>query len=369
MENTKKKNLGRRIYFIGLTVYTLALCVVAAIGLRIAWQFAEEYEASRPTHTIDAYVQSLSQNQWVESIEDTIADMPHEAQTNAECAVIVKDMLSDGVSYVRKASSDSKQASYSLLCNGNEFGVVTLVEDQDMAQKVKFGMLPWKVSEETFDFTGLYSTVEVTVPSTYSVEINGYELEEQHIVEKDIPLDVLEPYYKTVNNLPTKVTYRFENAIGELEPTIYDENGEEFLLDASKDDSQYIKPCDEKMLARFDDFAYEFSDRYFHYITGITDPGYGYDRLSTLMKLNSDLDKRMKNAMDGLSWAHTYTLRIDNVTVNGAIDLGDGFYVLDMSTQTTTLQPGKGEINDTHNMKIVVEDSANELRAHMLELY
>ena len=367
MDNTRKKNRGRRAYFICLTIYTLALSVAAVFALSIVWNFAEEYEASRPGHAIEAYVKELSENQWVDSIADTLSAMPHEAQSNAECAELVREMLSKDITYTRKAGAGA--ASYALLCNGSEFGRVTLVEDQDYADRVKFGMLPWKVDTEEFDFTGLYSTVEITVPSTFTVELNGYELEEQHIVEKDIKLDVLEDYYDTVPNLPTKVTYRFENAIGELTPTVYDENGEEFLVDAAKDDSQYIVPCSDAVLARLSDFAYEFSDRYFHYITGLTDPVYGYDRLSTVMKLGSDLDERMKRAMDGLSWAHTSSLRIDSVVLNGGINLGDGFYVADVSTQTTTFQPGQGEVVGTHNMKIVVEDSANELRAHSMELY
>lgn len=365
----KKKNLGRKIYFIFLTIYVVLLSAAACYGLKIVWDYAEEYEAARPDYVISAYVDELRQNRWVDSMEDTVKAMSHEMQTNSECADVVKEMLANEITYSRTASDSAGTASYSLFCDGRKFGVITLVEDEDYADKVKYGMLPWKISEESFDFTGLYSHVEITVPSTFTVELNGNELGEEYIVEENIKMDVLEDYYESCPTLPTKVTYRFENVIGTLNPVVYDENGNEFVIDESRDDSQYIKACDDATMARLNDFAYEFSVRYFEFISGITDPGYGYARLSTVMKSGSDLDDRMKRALDGLSWAHTASLRIDSIELNGGSDLGDGYYLADVTTKTTTLQPGQGEVNGTHNLKIVIQDSANELRALMLELY
>lgn len=366
----KKKELGRRIYFIFLAIYIALLSAAACYGLKIVWDYAEEYEAARAEHTIKAYVDELRANKWLDSMRDVVDEMPHEMQSNSECTDVIKQMLSGEITYSRTANTGNSEASsYSLLCDGKKFGVVTLVEDESYADKVKFGMLPWKVSEESFDFTGLYSDIEITVPSTFTVELNGNELGEEYIVEKGIKMDVLEDYYKACPTLPTKVTYRFENVFGTLEPVVYDENGNEFVIDKSRDDSQYIKACDDETLGRLKDFAYEFSVRYFEYISGITDPGYGYARLSTVMKSGSDLDDRMKRALDGLSWAHTSSLRIDSIELNAGSDLGDGYYLADVTTVTTTLQPGQGEVNGTHNLKIVIQDSANELRALMLELY
>ena len=366
---SKKKNRGRKIYFVFLSIYTLALIVLAIIGLNYVWDYAAEYETARPENTIKAYVSELQKNKWVDSMRDTIEEMSHEMQTNSECADIVKNMLSGEITYSRTASQLSGGTSYSLLCDGQKFGVVTVVEDESYADNVKFGMLPWKIAEESFDFTDLYSSVEITVPSTYTVELNGNRLGEEYIVEKDIKFDVLEDYYESCPTLPTKVTYRFENFIGELNPVVYDEEGNEFVIDKSKDDSQYVKSCGDDVLARLDDFAFEFAVRYYEYTSGITDPTYGYQRLLAYMKKGSDLDDRMVRALDGLSWAHTSTLRMDSVVLNGGTDLGDGYYLADITAQTTTLQPGQGEVNGTHNMRVIVQDSANELRAIMLELY
>jgi len=367
----RKKKLGGKIYAISLAVYTLALIIVAIYGLSIVWDYAEEYEKSRPNNTMDEYVENLSKNLWDDSIADTIAAMPHEMQSDSECADIVKEMLSAGISYSRMpgGSDDAMSISYSLLCGDSVFGQVTLMEDESKKEEVKFDMLPWTVYKEEFDFTGLYSSVQVTVPATFSVELNGHELDEEYIVEEGIKYDVLDNYYDDYPNLPTKVTYKYDNVIGTLEPVIYDEDGNEFVIDPEKDDSQFISYCDETELSHFNEFAETFCDRYFNYISGIYDPSYGYQRLLPYMKLGSDLDERMKQAMDGLSWAHTSSVRIDYVTLNSAIDISDGFYILDVSAGTTTLHPGQGEVVATQNMRLIVTDSGNDIRAVMMELY
>ena len=55
-----------------------------------------------------------------------------------------------------------------------------------------------------------------------------------------------------------------------------DENGNDFVIDPNKDDSQFIKPCDESELARLSEFAVGFVDRYLTYTSGAVDPSYGY---------------------------------------------------------------------------------------------
>ena len=366
----KKKNLGRRIYFIFLSIYTVALIVAALIGLSIVKNYAVEYEASLPVHAIEAYVAEIRENRWLNSMRPSVLEMRHEMQSDSECIATVKQKLSGEIKYSRVPTEEGIDGmSYALLSDGKKFGVVSFVNDESYADKSKFGMLPWKVSSEKFDFTDLYSSIEVTVPATFTVEINGNELGDEYIVEKDIKLDVLKAYYKSCPTLLTKVKYKVENLVGSVELKIYDDNGEEYTIDESRDDSQYIKNCSDSVFARLETFAYDFSDRYFHYITGLVDPTYGYQRLQTVMKSGSDLDERMKVAMDGLSWSHTNSLRIDSVTLNSGIDLGDGYYLADVTTKTTTLEPGRGEVNGTQNFKMVVQDSANELRALMLELY
>ena len=369
MTRSEKRKRSSRIYWICLSLYGILITAAAVYALSQVWVYAEEYEASRPNNTMDAYVAELSENLWGDGIAETISSMSHEVQTDDEVAEHVKALLRNGITYVRKGGSGDDSVNYSLRCNGNEFGVVKLVEDDSNADQLKFGMLPWKVESEEFDFNGLYSSVEIVVPRTYEVHLNDVKLGSEYIVEEGIKYDVLEEYYDEFENLPSKVRYKYDNAIGTLDFTVYDENGEVFIIDESKDDSQFINPCTEEEMERLGEFAAGFVVNYLKYISGVTDPMYGYGKLLPYLVEGADLDQRMKNSMDGLSWAHTSSCTVNSVTLNSALSLGDGFYMCDISSNATTFAIGHGEVDNDSNMRVIVVDNEGDIRAISLELY
>ena len=97
----KKKNLGRRIYFIFLSIYTIALVIAALIGLSIVKDYATEYEATLPVHAIEAYVAEIRENKWLNSMRESVMEMRHEMQSDSECIATVKQKLSGEIKYSR----------------------------------------------------------------------------------------------------------------------------------------------------------------------------------------------------------------------------------------------------------------------------
>lgn len=375
----KKRLLGRVLYTLFLGLWAVLLSYAAYYALGKVWIYAEEYEASRPNHTMDAYVEELSRNLWDEGIADTVKAMPHEVQSDEEVAEHVRDMLSQGISYSRKGGGGEGRAIYALRCSGNEFGTVTIAEVDDYEppfdmtrfpwKLLPWSIRPWKVESEAFDFGGLYSSVEIVVPRTYPVYLNGVQLGAEYVVETGIPFDVLKNYYERYDGLPTKIRYRFDNIIGSIDPVILDENGEVFHIDSTKDDSQFIKPCSPEKLERLSQYTAGFVDRYLKYTSGVVDPTAGYQRLQPYLLAGADLDTRMHSAMDGLSWAHTSSINVESAQLNGALALGDNYYILDITTVATTYTKGKGEVENVTNMRIIVRERNDDIRAIFLELY
>lgn len=369
----KKKKSGR-FYFLFLLVYILIVLGVIAFFMTKVWGFAEEYEAARPAHTMDAYVEDLNQNLWNDQVAQAIADMPHEVQSDEECAQVVKDMLSAGISYARTASTDSADSiNYALRCGDKVIGKVTLIEDSSLADQVQYGMLPWIVSGAEFDFSGLYSSVEVTVPKSYTVMLNGTTLGSEYIIEDDIQFDLLKDYYSSYPKLPVMVTYRYEHIIGELDPVILDDHGNEVLLDESRGQEQFLNNCSDAELAKLTDFTERFAERYQSYNAGIgDDPATVYvNRLAGYIMPGSDLEFRMKAAQDGLGWAHTNSINIEYTILNSAVSFGEGVYLCDYSSAFTT----KG-INGTqdfeNNIKMIVIDKTgdmSDLRVAEMSMY
>ena len=374
----RKTRRGKLIYALCLYAWCFVLIAAAFFALSRVWEYAAEYEASRPEQAMRRYVADLSEEFWDEGIAETVAAMPHEVQTDEEVAEHVREMLRDGVSFVRKGGG-SGRAVYTLRCNGRAFGTVTLAEDPSYVPRIDVSRFPWsvlpwslktwKVESEEFDFNGLYSSVEVVVPETFSVWLNGVRLGEDCIVERGILFDALADYYKYYDGLPTKVRYRFDNVIGRLVPEIRDENGEVFSLDRGRDDSQFIKPCSEEELERLADFTAGFTVNYLKYVSGVNDPNYGYQKLSPYLLAGSELDERMKGMLDGLSWSHTSSITVDTSRLNGALALGGGFYVCDMTARASTFSMGKGQEWTVSNMRVIVEKKNDDVRALALELY
>ena len=366
----RKKNRGAKVYAIFLTAYVLLLAAAIMFGLSKVWEYAVEYEQSRPENVMDEYIANLSENLWDESIAQTIAAMPHEMQSDEDCAQIVQEMLRNQISYARAGSEESLTQVYNLRCNGSPFGKVTLKEDESKADQVKYGMLPWLVYKEEFDFTGLYSSVEVTAPASYTVQLNGNTLGPEYIIVSGIHMDVLEGYYDKYPNLPTKVTYRFDNIIGELLPVILDEDGNEFTIDPSRDDSQFIKGVDDGRLARFQEFAPKFIERYEKYISGIykNEIQYGYQKLLPYIKSDSDISNRLWLMQDGLSWAHNSYLTINSVVLNGAISLGEDTYILDVSYDFN-VGTTRGDEQYVENAKLIVTDIGGDIRVVTMDIY
>ena len=370
---SKKNKHGKVIYWACLLIYTGVLSVLAVLALKAVWSFAEQYQASMPEPVVDKYIAGLNQNLFDEGVEETISSMPHEVQTDEEVQAAVKEILNGEITYARTTSDDPGLNAYAILCGDNTFGRVYLKRDDTKDPNFKlygkditlpYDLRPWVIAKEEFDFTGLYTSVQVTIPESYSVSLNGHTLDSEYIIEDNIPFDCLKSYYSINPNLPKKVTYRFDDLIGHIDPVIYDESGNEYTVDPDRDDSQYIKPCDDATRSRLDAFCSKFVEAYSKYTSGILGKysSGGYAALQNYVQAGSDLDKRLYEALDGLGWAHTNSYSLDSYVLNDAIDLGEGYYVCDVTTETTSVTSGNGEQHDENNLKILVLDDGTELR-------
>lgn len=377
---SKKRRRGRVVYTIFLILYMILIALAALYALKMVWDYAEEYELSRVSHTLDSYLENLNRDRWSDGVERAVREMEHETQSDEEIKSFVQNKLSSGVTAVRKSgSADGSSITYSLRCSGGEIGTVTVTEDEtyrgkiDVTQKpwslLPWRIQPWKVTGESFNFDSLYSSVEVVVPSEYSVWINGTQLGEEYITERGIHYDLYEEYYKYWDYLPTKVRYRFDHVIGEAIPEIRDPEGNTVVIDENDGDSQFVEPASDETVARYTEFIIPFTRAYLTYISGVPDSGVHLAELRPYLMKGQDLESRMNDAMDGLSWAHTSSIHVDSVDVNSVLELVDGYTVVDVTAVASTYYYGKGELSDTTNLKVMVYDDGQRLWAESLELY
>ena len=369
----KKSHFGSFVYLIVLAAYVILLTLVILFVLKKGWTYAEEHENALPAKVMDVYIAEKNQNLLTGSVMDEISAMPHEFQSDEEVGALVRQMFSSELSYARTVGGDGEtRLVYAILCEGRSIGTVTMVRDQSKADSVEFGELPWTIESEEYDFSELYSSLEVTVPQSYSVALNGHPLDAGYIVNYGIHYDVLEEYYKNHPDLPTKVTYHVDHILGHLEPTIYDDLGNVTAIDPTRNDSQFIRPIDDYTMSRLAAFAVAFSDPYLKYSSNATDPYSGYAGVEPYLYPNGELAERLKLTIDGYGWAHTTSYRFDGAQLVNAIALGDGYYSIDINAQTVITYPNKGVngvVNDNNGLKVLVFDYYGEFKAIEVERY
>lgn len=385
MAKAKKKRrsaVGTALYVLVLVLWILALSAGALYILKQVWDYADVYDETQPEPVLNAYLASLRENLWDDSIAAELAAMPHQVQSDEEVASLVKQMLTEGEIWALLDSSKTRsdRRTYALICGeDNIFGEVVLEEDTtrnlvanvDIPSQVvgvlaRIGvaiqpeLYPWKVAEESFDFSGLYSSVRVTVPESYRVSLNNVFLSDEYIVERDIHYDVLEHYYWRYDNLPCKVTYQFDHIMGHIDPVVYDENGNVFVIDENKDDSQFLQPVDPQVLSVLEGFINEFADAYLHYSAGTMDPYAGYNLLLPYIERGSEFDEKMKQALDIGDWRHNSNYQYKGSGVTNAVKLGENFFVVEFYAGATVQQPA-GLMDVTRNFRAIVDGSKGTL--------
>ena len=384
MKKSTKRKLGPAVYGTFIIVYVIFLLIVVMAILGKTWKFAVDYEAALPEPVIKAYIAELNENKYNEALGETIASMQHDVQSDEQVAEAVKYLLNGEITYSRAGGSDGDNSiKYDLVCGTNKFGDVELVRDDNAGKdanfvvpvfKWGFDLRPWKIGQQNFYLDGLYSSAGITVPETYTVKVNDITLDESYIVQRDIPYDVLEKYYDDYPGLPTKVSYRLDDFIGHMDMKVYDEHGNEVNIDDSKDDWQYIEqPSDEEM-ASLGAYVSDFADKYLYFSSGVGNPNGAYAALKPFIVEGSDLDQHLKAALANYAegWLNTNSYQFNGATVNSAMNVGAGYYLLDVTAETTVTFPNKGEngvVHDAIGLNMVVHSDGSSYKVISVTTY
>ena len=369
------------IYVVLLTLWILFLAALCLYILNQMWAYADAYEETLKEPVIEAYMTKLRANVWDDSIAATVEAMPHPLQTDEEVGALVKEMLlNDEITYAEKPGyTRSDSITYYLLCGDNIFGEVTLrqdtsknlVKDVDLPDVIIGGLAkmgvaiqpelyPWKVAEESFDFSGLYSSISVTVPESYSVSVNGTMLDEGYIVERGIEFDNLTSYYYRYDNLPTKVTYQVDNLMGHIDPVIYDENGNVTTIDENQDDSQFLKPVDSETWARLETHLDGFSNAYLHMSASTGDPQTAYAELANYIEAGSELDNKLIQVFLIGDWSHNSYYQYKGFELLNAHSLDSNCYVVEYKASASVNQPA-GTVDLERTFRSIVDDKGDRM--------
>ncbi len=359
MKRTAKKKAS---FLKGLLAYAVFFLSLAVIGMVILFRFLDEYEKTRPERAVEQYMASFD----IERIKDYEKDFLLSLDTNIQppdvSFSIIREFLQPGVKEIKDpARSSDDKLTYVLKCGDTVIGSFELQQSDPIA----FGLRPWYVSGEDFDFSFLLDSCDpVTVPKDYRVYCNGYLLDDHYIITDDIKFDYLKDYYGTDYVLPYMCTYQIGEYLSEIDLEVYDETGAPAEPRNDNVQEEYLsRYCDEAKKAEITAFIPEFIDKYVAF-TGSSKWNYreNYYALEDYLVKGGDLQERTFNTMDSLVFGTYRNNVITDIQIRKILDIGGGRYMCDLTYFVDCLG-GMGFVKTENIIRLIVQDTDNGIKA------
>lgn len=359
----KKQKRGGLWFGLGMVLYAVIVLGAAAFGLKWLWGFLESYEASRPYIAIDAYMEKLTREHIVDSCADLLDQVDTNIQSEESCRQIMMDALSEDITYARKASECTEDKQVFVLRSGKQvvgsFSIVTTAPNAH-------GFKPWTFDSEEFDLSFLMGseTISVTVPEGYPVSVNGVTLDQSYIISTETEkFDVLEDYYEDYD-LPVFTLHTYQAGPflkQEFTMEVTDAAGNPFVYDESFDKYALIHNLDENETKTLDAFLEEFLDVYVLFAGCANDDRYtNYGKVTQYVVPDSNLAKRMREALDGMMYAQSRGDEVDSILVNHYVRLSEGVYLCDVTYKVNTTG-NEGVVQTTTNCHMILVETGGKL--------
>ena len=357
----KRSGIGTAVYVVILVLWMLFLAACCLYVLNEVWNYASVYDQTQIDPVIEEYFDRLQTNMWSDGMDALVRTMPHPTKTDAEVKEMIQTKLRENtLRYAIKpgfARSDS--VTYNLFCGTGVIGEVVLKQDTGnnlvkdinlpsvvvgalakMGVAIQPQLYPWKVAGESFDFDelGLYSSVRVTVPENFSVQVDGVTLGPEYIIETGIKYDNLTDLYYEYEGLPTKVTYKLEEGMGDSDVVVFDENGNVFQIDENASDAQFMKQLDEGTRYGLTDFINNFANYFLQMRSNTIEPMYAYQQLLPYIKTGTEMDNRLKQSMID-TWSHNSYYQFNGSEILRAYEFRDQLVIVEFHAEASAQQP------------------------------
>lgn len=351
----------------GALIYASVFLLAAVIGWIVLWNFMEAYEQSRPKNTLNDYIGSLSAETMLQNSGDLLQRVDSNLQSEAECGEMIRKMTEGKLRYTKDGQKSSEtEQGYFLMAGKQKIGSFTLKAGEPGA----FGMTPWKIVNAVYNFDGLLGEpVSVTVPSDYSVSVNGYTLDDSYCTARGIRYALFGDFYESYDQLPTMKTYTVQNYLDSVSVEVRDPAGNPVEMTEPMDWEAGLPECTDAKVTAKDNFIQDFVGRYVAFSgssAGTARGNFGY--LRQLLVPGGNLSQRLATALDGLQFGQSVMDKIVDIQIHHRIPLGGDRYLYDITYLVDTTGK-KGVVQTTNNMKVIIAEMNGSLYAEAMASY
>ncbi len=360
VKKKKKKSWG---FLIFMLLWCVLLLGATAYGLKHLWAYLEIYEVALPEYAIDGYMAELKKEDIYDKTDTLTALIDFNLETEESCRSFVLDSLEGDLVYsLRQKESTDTERVYAILCGKKTIGTVNLSQQAEVA----YGLKPWAVTGEDYDLAYLMGTetVSVTAPEGYTVKVNGVELDERYITQRDIHFESMEALYEDYE-VPSMVVYEAGPFLSGGELELFDRQGEP----AEEDLEAYLNNCTDEETQELDEFVAEFVEAYVAYAG--SNKNTRHKNLETALKYvvsGSDLESRMKAALEGLQYGQSKGDEVVSLTRNQCTNVGQDRYYVDITYEVDT-EGKNGTVRTTTNAQLILIRTDSGLKTEIMMNY
>lgn len=351
-----KRRRGWLIFTICLLLYAIVFLVALGFGLDWLWGYMASYEASRPNHTVENYMEQLTPAYIYDKSTDLIAKADSSVQSPEQCRQVIMEALSSKFTHVKNlGESTDEKTVYLIRCGSRIIGRFEMTQTGTN----EHGFPLWEVTSDSFDLSYLLSPGHtVTVPDTYRVTVNGAELNEAHVTVSGIRFPLLQEFYDDYA-LPTLVTYETGTTLGETEMVVTDPTGVPVIIDETASYDSLLPFCSDADAKRLDAAVSGFIQDYVDFISCTNNDINGnYNRLTEHIVPGTALAQRMKDAVTGLKWVSDRGAKVAGIDIASRVDIGGGKYLCDVVYRVDTRNI-TGSVQTESHLKIIFTDTDN----------
>ncbi len=352
---------GKKRLFLAMGIYAILFLILTGLGLSFLWKYMEAYEASRPKYAVDAYLEQLSPERILQNAPGLPDTLDEKLQDQEAVLSFLKDLLETAPTAGKTGSGDT----YSVRCQGGAIGSFTLAG----VNTGPYGLPVWTVEEESYDLSRYFhEPVTITVPSGYHVLAGGMTLDDGYITQRNIPYDVLEPFYSKLE-LPVMTAYTVPAVLGEIEIQVTDESGEAVPDDSGSQWVSALDNCTEAEEEQLNDVLQAFLTRYVAFAgSRAGSEKVNFYNLANYLVPGGDLVNRLRSALDGLSYGQSRGNDLSGWEKNLFTRIDDTHYFCDITYHFAVVGT-KGTVDTEENLKVILTETNGKLLVEALDNY
>ena len=362
----KKRQKGTWLRFsIFMVFYAIIVLVLASIGLKLLWDYCDNYERSLPTHKMDEYIASLNETKIKKIAIDFVATLDHNIQSEEDSYSEIVKCFYEGIHYKRVSGESSADTiQYAVFKDEQKLGTVTLVRNPG-----EKGEKTWTVEEEEYDFSFLIHSQRFIVPEHWVVRCGNRRLGVQYIIDPMIEYPFLEEFYGKSFPMPHLAEYEIGNYVGDPKISFFDADGVEQPPVVFTDGRDQLQRATGATYKKIESFTESFVPLYINCLANTSRAAtMNYYQILPYIVPDSEIDMRLKGAIAGQVFAQSNMTVINSICIHDIYYLGMTYYIVDLTFEVDTYS-AKGLSDTETNMYLAVEVDEDLVKAVMGVLY